>query len=175
MRTINVFMFYIVFLAPPAFAEKNCIVINNPSHTDATSKFEISEPGNYCLADDLHARIDFADHPAEPRLIKIWSSDVVLDLQGHTLGRGILFKNPGGVGIEIKKGARNIEIKNGTLQDFYYGIYRGVAVYSGATKRRIEPTYDAKSNSYRFEHDNIVIQNVRYKNNKENLFFEEEN
>ncbi len=78
-----------------------CIPFGNPERTNAGAKYGIREPGHYCLTEDLHARIELADHPAERKMVVIYIGDVVLDLQGHTLGRGRLFRNSGGQGIEI--------------------------------------------------------------------------
>lgn len=152
----------------------DCVEINSKNSSGSAIAW-ISKPGHYCLTENLHARTDFADHSAQPSLIIITVGDVTLDLQGHTLGRGIFFENPGGNGIDIFENVQNVTIKNGTLQDFHYGIDRGVAVYGGATKKRIEPTYDAKTDTYRFEPDNIVIQNIKFKNNKTDMFVEEKN
>jgi hypothetical protein len=98
----------------------------------------------------------------------------VLDLGGHTLGRGRFFRNPGGVGIEFHEGVQNVTIKSGTIQDFYYGIDNSVPIFRGAAIR-VEPNYDARTNTYRFERDNIVIQNIRFKNNRIDMFFEQRN
>ena len=148
-------------------AGSECIIIKNPEQTDSTSKFEIEEPGYYCLDENLHARFDLAHHSPEGRLIRIRSSDVVLDLRNHILGRGILFKNPGGVAIEINANLKNITVKNGTVQDFDVGFYRGIARYTWGTKEKIlKPIYDPETKTFSFERDNIVITNVRFINNK---------
>jgi hypothetical protein len=133
-------------------------------------KIDIDKPGHYCLTEDLHARVELADHPAEGRMISIRASDVVLDLRGHTLGRGRLLKNPGGLGIEISDqfrgptwiaASRNIVIRNGTLQDFEAAIYS--YPYFTAVE---DPTYDAQTNTYHFPISNIVLENLIFKNNK---------
>lgn len=149
-----------------SIADSGCIIIKNRDYTDSTSKFEIMKPGHYCLAEDLDSRFDFADHRAEARLIQIWSDDVVLDLQGHTLGRGKIFKFPGGVGIEINANLSNITIKNGTIQDFDIGISRVVATLGDGKKKSIKATYDPITKAYEFEHDKIRVTNVRFLNNK---------
>ena len=143
-----------------------CIRFGNPDYTDSISKYEIRKPGHYCLTEDLHARLEFADHMAESKIILILSSDVVLDLQGHTLGRGRLFKNPGGLGVYIESGT-NVHIKNGTLQDFKTAILRGP---EGSPPYVPEaPVYDASSKTYRFPISGIVIENVTFKNNKDDM------
>jgi hypothetical protein len=148
------------FAAPP-----DCIAFGNPEHTDGNSKYEIREPGHYCLTEDMHARVEMADHWAERDLIVIRASDVVLDLQGHTLGRGRLLKNPGGHGIKIADVKfTNIHIKNGILQDFNFGVYR----YDFPTTDEI-PTYDAQTKTYRFPINNIVLENITFKDNKKNF------
>jgi hypothetical protein len=135
---------------------------------------EIGQSGHYCLTEDLHARIEFADHAAEGRLISIIAGDVVLDLQGHTLGRGRIFKNPGRLGIEIvdvgqynKRIARakNVVIKNGTLQDFETGIYFGY----GRSRIQDVPTFDPKTNTYHFPANNLTLENITFKNNKKDF------
>ena len=156
-----------------SFADDECIKIKNKKETNSTSKFEITKPGNYCLIENLDSRLDFADHSAEPRLIQIWSSDVVLDLQNHTLGRGKFFRSPGGVGIEINEKFYNITIKNGTLQDFEAGIYRGVSTLLDDKKKILKPVYDPVTRTYRFDRDNIVIKNVRFINDKIDMQIEE--
>ncbi|BCB28146.1 hypothetical protein SKTS_30320 [Sulfurimicrobium lacus] len=99
-------------------------------------------------------------------LILIWASDVVLDLQGHTLGRGRLLKNPGGNGIEIVDKYTNIRILNGTLQDFHTGVFHDSAKYPAVEE---VPTYDAQLNTYRFPKSGVVLENITFKNNKENF------
>lgn len=147
---------------------EKCIQFGNPEYTNAFSKYEIDKPGQYCLTEDLHARIEMADHLAEGAIIIIWTSNVVLDLQGHTLGRGRIFKNPGGVGISIR-GVTNILIKNGVFQDFDTAISRGTKgpMFSDIDEK---PIYDAKTNTYRFPITNIVIENVTFKNNRTNMW-----
>lgn len=159
-----------------AFSEsmpERCVHFGNPERTYAGAKYVIREPGNYCLTEDLHARIEIADRPAEGTMIAIHVGDVVLDLQGHTLGRGRLFKNPGGTGIHIydprsfNKTAgltRNIVIRNGILQDFERGIYFD---YSPWWRSALEtPTYDPATNTYHFPENNITLENITFKNNK---------
>ena len=144
-----------------AAATPDCIFIG----TKHPEGLYIRKPGHYCLTDDLHARIEFADHPAEKELIMIWSSDVTLDLQGHTLGRGRFFVNSGGAGIEIADVKyKNIHIKNGILQDFDVGVHR----YDFPTTDEI-PTYDAQTNTYRFPINNIVLENITFKSNRKNF------
>ena len=110
---------------------EGCIRINS-SNAQGLVKVSIRNPGHYCLTEDLHARIELADHPAERAMIAIDAKDVTIDLMGHTLGRGQLFINPGGHGIEIyderhilkNTQARNITIKNGVIENFEIGIAR---------------------------------------------------
>jgi hypothetical protein len=146
-----------------------CIYFGNPERTSARHKYVIEKPGHYCLTEDLHARIEFADHPAEDTMIAIWSGDVVLDLQGHTLGRGRIFKNLGGDGIEIASQnslAKNIVIRNGTLQDFEVGIY---ASFFRRNNPQDSPTFDPKTNTYHFPANNITLENITFKNNKKDF------
>lgn len=152
---------------------EGCIPVGNPERTDGISKVEIRNPGHYCLTESLHARIEIADRPAEGTIIAIHVGDVVLDLRGHTLGRGWLFKNRGGHGIQIydpysydkRPGpTRNITIRNGILQDFERGIYFD---YSPWWRSVLEtPTYDPATNTYHFPENNITLENITFKNNK---------
>jgi len=107
-------------------------------------------------------------------MIAIWAGDVVLDLQGHTLGRGRIFKNSGRLGIDIVdpghtvKGiglAQNIVVKNGVLQDFETGIYFGF----GRSRLLDTPSYDPATNTYHFPANNITLENIIFKNNKKNF------
>jgi len=146
-----------------------CTYFGNPEQTSARHKYVIEEPGHYCLTEDLHARIELADHPAEDTMIAIWAGDVVLDLQGHTLGRGRIFKNLGGDGIEIASQnslAKNIVIRNGTLQDFEVGIY---ASFFRRKNPLDTPTFDPATNTYHFPANNITLENIIFKNNKKNF------
>lgn len=141
--------------------------------TGAFITIGIYKPGHYCLADDMHPRLDLPDHPAESVMIQIWTSNVVLDLQGHTLGRGRLFKNPGGAGITINDqyqlwkwiaNSKNIVIKNGVLQDFGVGIIAG----SGGNPTDL-PSIDHKAKTYHFPANNLTLENITFKNNKKDF------
>lgn len=189
-----------------------CIPVGNPKRTDGISKIEIHKPGCYCLTENLHARIEMADRWAERTMIVIGASNVVLDLQGHTVGRGRLFVNPGGVGILIlderdtqkNTQVRNITIKNGVLENFETGVarfggflpHRGSGthqadydfslqawhetvydpVYDPVTKKTItilveneHPIVDKQKNTYRFPRSNIRLENITFKDNKEDF------
>lgn len=149
-----------------------CIEFGNPKSTNRYFKYEIRKPGHYCLTENMHARTEFpAPEPvsAESTMIDIRTSDVVLDLQGHTLGRGRIFKNPGGLGVRIVDSdsyaqssgkAKNIVIKNGTLQDFETGIE--AARWDDTIADT--PNFDAQSNTYHFPYNNITLENVAFKN-----------
>jgi hypothetical protein len=143
----------------------DCIAVD-AKLADGINKLSIGKPGHYCLTEDLHARIEFADHPAEWSMILIYSNNVVLDLRGHTLGRGRLFKNPGGVGIEIDPRFSNIQIKNGILQDFNVGMYHDSPYYPAVEE---VPIYDGRTNTYHFQVSNIVLENIVFKNNSNNF------
>lgn len=74
------------------------------------SSSTISSPGYYKLCSNWNTQID------------IESSDVTLDLNGYTIsGSG------SGKGINVYGSYSNIEILNGTIENFQYGIY----VYNG--------------------------------------------
>ena len=75
----------------------------------------ISEPNSYYLAED----VDFTSTANDA--ITIECNDVTIDLMGYTL------KGPGPgarYGIYMY-GRTNVEIRNGTVRDFWYGIYEG--------------------------------------------------
>ena len=143
---------------------EGCIPINGENSV-------IYQSGHYCLTESLHARIEIADRPSEMDLIAIYVGNVVLDLQGHTLGRGWLFKNPGGHGIQIVDPeysgstgqARNITIRNGVLQDFETGIFFGYARQGSGSET---PTFDPATNTYHFPVNNVTLENITFKNNK---------
>ncbi len=111
----------------------------------AAKDFEIKQSGRYCLREDLHTRMSFADHPAEHWLIFIDAENVTLDLEGHVLGRGRFFRQPGGSGIELGRNAANVVIRNGVLRDFETGIYRYIYYEPGDPRRvMVEPQKDGK-------------------------------
>jgi hypothetical protein len=138
--------------------------------------YVIDKPGHYCVTRDLHTRLDFADHSAERAVIEINSSDVTLDLQGHRLGRGWLFVQPGGSGILI--GPRvyyegrqlpeddrmeNITIENGMLTDHSIGIdfyRRHKYVNKPIASRELK---EIGPDAYRYETSNVLIRNVVFK------------
>ena len=148
-----------------------CIPIDG-SQALGLVQISIDKPGHYCLTESLHARIEIADRPAEMELIRISASDIVLDLQGHTLGRGRLFKNPGGIGINIVHPsgrkekpnlARSITIRNGVLQDFEKGTFFGFGRQGNGAET---PSFDPKANTYHFPVNNVTLENITFKNNK---------
>lgn len=184
-----------------------CIPIDG-SNAQGLVKVSIRNPGHYCLTENLHARIEMADHWAEKTLILINTNDVVIDLMGHALGRGRLFVNPGGHGIEIfdehdiqkNTQVRNITIRNGVIENFEIGIVRwggfypktgsgtGSAKYdlslqswqdrtynpltkkwSGIVVENEQPIFNEKTNTYHFPRNNITLENITFKNNKENF------
>jgi hypothetical protein len=155
-------------------ASDDCILLDAPKDS-AQSKFDIDKPGRYCLTKDLHARFEMADHPAEGAMIIIWTSDVIIDLQGHTLGRGRIFKNPGGRGISIVDqyqlwkwlaNSRNIVIKNGVLQDFDIGVAYDSSRWNNPPDG---PNVGPKANTYHFPTNNITLENITFKNNKKDF------
>lgn len=149
------------FAAPPP---EGCIPVDAKSASGLV-KIGIREPGHYCLTENLRARIEMADRPAEIAMIVIQSSDVVLDLRGHYLTH-----DNKGVGIKIVD-ATNIRIMNGTLQDFETGINRSTK-YPSMKDVEEPPVYDAQTRTYRFARTNIVVENVTFKNNKKDIVIE---
>ena len=114
----------------------------------------------------MHARFDFADHPAEGRIIHVWTSDVELDLKGHTLGRGRFFVQHGGIGIELDASSANVKIKNGKLENFEIGVFR--TGYKN-DKKQIILNPLVKKNTYVFEQDQIIFENILFKNCAQNF------
>ena len=186
---------------------ERCIPIDS-SNARGLVKISIRSPGHYCLTENLHARIEMADHWAEKTLILINTNDVIIDLMGHTLGRGRLFVNPGGHGIEIfdehdiqrNTQVRNITITNGVIENFEIGIMRWGGFYpkkgsendsakydlslqswqdrtynpltnkwSDVIVENEQPIFNEKTNTYHFPRNNIRLENITFKNNKENF------
>jgi hypothetical protein len=81
--------------------------------------YTISLPGLYCLAGNLSYT------PTTGPAITVNASDVTLDLMGFCLtGPGKAFAN--NHGINIQNGASNVEIRNGSINNFgSYGIVAG--------------------------------------------------
>jgi hypothetical protein len=160
---------------PPA--SEPCVPIDSAGYV-------IDKPGRYCVTKDIHTRLDFADHSAEPAVIEIESSDVILDLQGHRLGRGKFFVQPGGGGIRIRhattiNGSRvvedrrmeNITIENGRLTDFKIGIYfyrSHPHTPKPALKRALVKIGPA---SYKYETTDILIRNIAFERCEEDFAF----
>ena len=118
--------------------------------------------------------MDLAHHRPEYRIILISASNVTLDLQGYTLGRGRIFRNPGDSGIEIFESVENVVIKNGTLRDFDEAIYRPVSG-QGLGKHVVTPEYEASSNTYRIAKANITVQNIVFERNRLNFHIQQKN
>jgi hypothetical protein len=165
MRITFVFLICIGLFHPIVSAttprdSDTCIPLYVTAASNRNAKIDIRKPGRYCLQSDIHARFDFADHPAEGRQIHIWGSDVELDLSGHTLGRGRFFVQTGGIGIELEENSQNIKIKNGTLENFEIGVYR--------TGFKLEKTEFFENpvinkNTYTFVKDKIILENITFK------------
>ena len=171
MRIINCFIIIfglINFLYPPLIYAQvtQCKPVPFAAYSNRNAKIDIRDPGKYCLEFDIHARFDFADHPAEGRLIHIWTSNVELDLKGHTIGRGRFFVQHGGIGIELDGNSTNVQIKNGTLENFEVGIYR--TGYKD-NKKQIFLNPLIKKGFYIFEQDQIVLKNIFFKNCTQNF------
>lgn len=159
------FGIFLHFLATPSFsATVECTPITLKSYSDRNSKIDIREPGRYCLFFDVHARFDLPDRPAEGRQIHIWGSNVELDLKGHTIGRGRLYVQPGGIGIELEEDSHNITISNGIIENFTVGIYR-----TGFKSEKIEVESHPVivGNNYVFAND-IRLKNIVFKNCEKN-------
>jgi hypothetical protein len=125
-------------------------------------------------------------------MIEIWSSDVEIDLMGRTLGRGRIFKDAGkGTGINIvdtydiyikkTKRLKNIIIKNGRIQDSRVGIARNVSeineydpegrIAQQGSLIKLQPV--RQGNGMVFPEDNILLENLEFENNIENINFTE--
>ncbi len=166
MRIIKrlIFIFCLLnFLYPSLIYAQatQCKPLPFAAYSNRNAKIDIRDPGKYCLGFDIHARIDFADHPSEGRLIHIWTSNVEVDLKGHTIGRGRFFVQRGGIGIELDGNSTNVKIKNGMLENFEIGIYR--TGYKD-NKKPIFLSPINKDKSYFFENDHIIFQNIVFKN-----------
>ena len=80
---------------------------------DSTAEYKITQSGSYYLTGDVNV-VSTAKHG-----IYVDVDDVTIDLMGYTL------KGPdSGTGYGIYMYSRtNVEIRNGTVRDFYYGIF----------------------------------------------------
>jgi len=98
--------------ARPAAAETTqCRAIPFLPHT-------ITSPGVYCLAADLHTA------RATGSALEIGASNVVLDLNAHTLDGTAAGPSTEAVGIHAF-GRQNVTIRNGTVRGFAQGIVLG--------------------------------------------------
>ena len=132
--------------------------------------FEITKPGHYCVTQDIHTRLDFADHSAEPYIIAIRSSDVVVDLQGHRLGRGRVFTQHGGGGILVDvlvsiTGAppRNILIRHGLLTDFGKGLSGYLAARPAYDQMARVPVSLQPGGSWFYAPINLRLEDVQFR------------
>ena len=151
-----------------------CVIAWSPEATTAgtsepctqiTEKnYKITRPGQYCLSTDLHTRLSFADHSAEPWLIYIDAENVTLDLKGHVLGRGRFFRQPGGNGIQLGERARNVVIKTGDLRDFEVGIYRYLYRDIGDSRDVMVTPSPRDNGEVCIEDGNICLKDVRFSN-----------
>ena len=140
------------------------LYVEKPSDMD--SIIDIRQPGKYCLMSDLHSRLSFPDHPGELRLIRIWVSNVELDLMGHTLGRGRWFPQKGGSGIQAYD-VQNIIVKNGTLKDFDDCLS---FVRSKVSKPYFEKHLSLNANGSGFyAAANLRFENISFKNCSTNI------
>jgi len=178
-----------------ACSPENCRPLSgDPMQGGATVRANIYEPGKYCLSEDLHSRVGVpgAHRYSEVAMIEIWASDVELDLKGHTLGRGVVFRDRGkGAGVLIADDnlrpydapstlrrtgrLRNIVIKNGVLRDFKVGVQR-IAYPFGAKnildrpsgnlleEERFVVEPERKTGVVYFKEDNIRLENLRFEN-----------
>lgn len=133
-----------------------CVAINSKN-------FYIERPGKYCLTTDLHTRLSFGDRRSESWLIRINARDVVLDLGGHTLGRGRFIVQPGGRAIELGTNAQNVLIKNGKLRNFAAGIFAyGSDFVVSEDRRPLEPLrLEASDADYIFPERNFIFKAMK--------------
>ena len=163
------FLPVLVYAFNPSFVQAGtteCIPLVETGYSNRNSKIDVRKAGKYCLLSDLHARFDFADHPAEGRQIHIWTSNVEIDLRGHTIGRGRFFMQRGDIGIELDTSSKNIKIKNGTIENFEVGIYR--TGYKSHKKQVILKPVE-KDNVFLFEEDQVTFENIIFKNCDQNF------
>jgi len=130
-------------------------------------------------------------------MIEIASSNVELNLMGHTVGRGLLFRDAGkGTGIGIADDylrpyhvqsklpragrLRNITIRNGTLRDFEIGVERFAYPFGaenipdGTTGRmmkeeRFVVSPERQGNVIYFREDNIRLEDIVFENVKKDV------
>lgn len=93
------------------------------------AKVTIAKPGRYCLQEDLLIPSFPAIDSAPGALVNIAASDVVLDLNGHTLSLGWSWRGKGVIGISAGRNLRNITIRNGRIEHFSQGVSIGNQVW----------------------------------------------
>jgi hypothetical protein len=157
---------------------QGCRWVSPDSGSGSSAKIVLAEPGKYCLGWSIHTRWDFADHRAESPLIEISSSDVDLDLMGHTLGRGRVIVQPGGVGIGFSQGRggplKNVTIRNGQLQDFSLALQAALPVPYGRERNlQIHPVIDPSTKTIYYAQRNITLQNIEFRGNTTDILVED--
>jgi hypothetical protein len=159
-----------------AIAESNCIKLDNPLRGGG-ERFEIGQPGRYCLGKNMSTRLDLPDRREQSFLISIYADNVDLDLNGHTLDRGWNISGEGKPGILISSslvsgpGAKNITIRNGTVRGLGSGVAGRLDCKSTTNCDKARITYDPTSDTYHYAPDNITVQNVKFENVKHKIVF----
>jgi hypothetical protein len=92
----------------------------------------ITQPGSYVLENDLVLAASTPSYGAGGNCLVVSSSRVKIDLGGHTINVGcppffpsacpLEFGPVGGIGIDITSGSDFVNISNGTVENFVYGI-----------------------------------------------------
>lgn len=118
----------------------------------------IREPGKYCLKESLISRMNLPDRRSETMLMLIESSDVEIDLMGHTIGRRTgLFGNAGG-GIVIGEKVSNLTVRNGSIKNVYTCVAR-FAPSAGGAVEYVQPVVKG-SRDFDFPELQIRFRNV---------------
>lgn len=100
--------------------------------TDISFCDEINQPGSYRVTQDLVSK-------AGTHCLLIDANDVTIDLQGHTItGAG----TGAGITVPANSSLSNIELRNGTVRAFRYGI--ALSGVSGAQVERLRVIGNAR-------------------------------
>ena len=159
---------FLILAWTPAPAAEACLPLRVPSGSPI-STIMITKPGRYCLKENVYGRLHLPDRRGEGRIIDIRTSDVILDLEGHTVGR---YRWPGethGLGIEIDDFARNIEIRNGVLEGHNECVVR-LARAPLADLVPVARTRTARGFRFDDPRDRIIIEDVTFRHCKRDLF-----
>lgn len=152
--------------AQPEFATDS---EGKPCQVIPYTSYEITKPGRYCLTHDIFVQWNGETLTAPIRMaILIRASDVVLDLNGFTIGyrqATPLVSQTGGPGItQTINVLKNVVIRNGKISRFRTGVE--LQLYSQAKLEGILERWNRKHPSA-FRHDQmgITIENITFEDN----------